>query len=262
MSPSTDLQKGLPYRRRLFAARHRKRSPLVRLLRPFLGAMILVGSPAALTAWVLTSPEFTLQKVSISGAVRVPEAWVEAELEALRGFQLFDIPADLIEGRLASHHWIKTVRVRKRLPDEIHVELIERRPVAVLQNEGDLSFVDPDGVVFADFDPTVGASDLLILSGSTKAHELQVAMRVALVVERIAPEWGSTLSEVEILSNRDFRLYSAALPFPLVVSGEHLEAGLESLRDRLPEIEPHLESIGALDLRFDRYIVVQPGKER
>ena len=89
---SIDLQRALPYRRRLFVARHRTRSLLVRLARPFLLALLLVGSPAALTAWVLTGPEFTLQEVEIVGAARVPRRWVERQLAGLRGYPLFDIP--------------------------------------------------------------------------------------------------------------------------------------------------------------------------
>lgn len=261
MSSSMDLQRGLPYRRRLFVARHRKRSPFVRLAKPFLGALLLVGSPAALTAWVLTAPEFRLRAVEIEGAARVPRAWVEAELVGLRGFQLFDISSELVEERLVSHPWIERARVRKRFPDQLRIELIERRPAALLRRDGGLLFVDAQGVAFADFDPEIGPSDLLLLSGSSATDDLRLAMRVAAVLDRVAPEWSVTLSEVEILNQRDFRLYCAALPFPLVVSSDRLEAGLGDLRDRLPEIEEHFDSVGAIDLRFERYIVIQPVKE-
>ena len=257
-----DLQRDLPYRRRHFVARHRKRSLLARLSRPFLLALVLVGSPAALTAWVMTAPEFTLRHVEIVGAVRVQRSWVERQLIGLRGYPLFDIPIELLEGRLATHSWVKVARVRRRLPDRLRVELVERRVVALLRRDSELMFVDAEGLAFAEFDPAIGLSDLLLLSGSSEPRLLRAAMRAAAVMERVIPEWSRTLSEVEILNERDFRLYCAALPFPLVVSEDRLEAGLASLRDRLPEIEPHLESVGAIDLRFERYIVIQPGKER
>lgn len=262
MSSSVRLQRGLPYRRRLFAARHRKRSPLRRLAKPFVVALLLVGSPVALMAWVLTAPEFSLREVRIDGAMRVDRGWIEGELEMLRGQPLFEVPIELVEGRLAAHPWIRTAQVRKRLPDQLLVEVIERRPVALLRGDGELRFVDAEGVAFAGYDPAIGLSDLLVLSGSSRPADLRAAIRAATVAARLLPESGSTLSEVEFVSERELRLYCAALPFPLVVSVERLEAGLESLRDRLPELEPHFESVRAIDLRFERYIVVQPGKER
>ena len=262
MRSSVELQRGLPYRRRLFVARHRKRSPLRRLAKPFCTALLLVGSPVALTAWVLTAPEFTLRTVGVEGAARVDPGWGEAELDSFRGHPMLEVPVELIESRLEAHPWIRGAEVRKRLPDQLLVEIEERRPVALLRTADGLAFVDPEGVAFAPFDPARGPADLLVLSGSSSAPDLAAAMRAAVVMERVVPEWADSLSEIEILNETDLRLYCAALPFPLVVSVDRLEAGLRSLRDRLPEFETHLESVGAIDLRFERYIVVQPGKER
>lgn len=261
MKSSMDLQRGLPYRRRLFAARHRKRNPLLRLARPFLGALVLVGSPAALTAWVLTAPEFTLKELSIEGTVRVPQSWVEGELIGLYGYPLFEIPIEVLEGRLASHPWVQEARVRRRLPDQLRIELVERRPAALLRRDGELTFVDASGIPFAEYEPSTSVGDLLILSGSSEPADLLEAMRVAIVLDRISPGLARSLSEVETLSNLDFRIYCADLPFPLLVSRDRLEEGLESLRNQLPEIEAHFDSVGAIDLRFERYIVIQPGKE-
>ncbi len=261
MKSSTELQRGLPYRRRLFAARHRNRNPLLKLVKPFLVAVVLVGSPAALAAWVMTAPEFTLQELEIEGAARVSESWVEGELAGLFGYPLFEVPTELLEGRLEAHPWVESASIRKRLPDQLRVDLVERRPVALLQLDGDLRFVDAKGVAFAEFDPAIGVSDLLVLSGSSRSEDLLAAMRVASVMDRVSPELARSLSEIEVLGHLDFRIYCADLPFPLVVSGDRLEEGLESLRLRLPEIEEHLAFVGAVDLRFERFIVIQPGKE-
>jgi cell division septal protein FtsQ len=152
--------------------------------------------------------------------------------------------------------------VVKRLPVVLRVEVDERRPVALLRTYGGLVLVDAEGVAFAPLDLDLGVADLLVLSGSSRPHELAAAMRAAAALERVAPEWSATLSEIEILNERDLRLYCAALPFPIVVSHDRLETGIGSLRDHFQELEPHLESVGAVDLRFERYIVVQPGKER
>ena len=81
-------------------------------------------------------------------------------------------------------------------------------------------------------------------------------------MERAEPDWAASLSEIEILNQSDLRLHSAAFPFPVIVARERLEEGLESLRSYLPKLEAHRDAVGAVDLRFERYIVIKPAKER
>jgi cell division septal protein FtsQ len=262
MKPTVEMQRGFPYRRRMFAARHRRRSLWSRLARPFLGAVLLVGSPAALTAWVMTSPEFTVREIAITGGERVTDAWVREALAGIEGTSMFEVAAVEIERRLAGHPWLAAVNVRKSLPDRVHVELFERRPAALYKQDGALQFVDTNGEVFTAFDPAAGPADLLVLSGLSSPTALETAMNAARRLRAVEPEWGASLSEVEVLSETDLRLHTSALPFPLVVSAEGLEEAIENLRAELPEMHPHLEAVGAIDLRFERYIVIQPVKER
>lgn len=261
MRPSSDTQRGFPYRRRLFAARHRRRSLWVRLARPFFGALLLVGSPAALTAWVLTSPEFTVREIAVSGADRVSEDWVRETLDGVAGSSVFDIVPGEIERRLLSHPWLARVGVRKRLPDRIEVELVERQPAALFRRDGDLLFVDLEGEVFTSFEPGVGEQSLLLLSGADDRELLIRAMQAARELERIEPAWGASLSEIEVLNESDLRLHTSALPFPIVVTAEGMAKAIETLRDHLPRLREHLDGVGAIDMRFQRYIVVQPVKE-
>lgn len=261
MRQSTDMQRGFPYRRRLFAARHRRRSLWVRLARPFFGALLLVGSPAALTAWVMTSPEFTVREIAVTGSDRVPESWVREILTGIAGSSVFEIEPGEIERRLLAHPWLARVGVRKRLPDRLEVELVERRPAALFRRDGDLLLVDLDGEIFTRFEPEAETASLLLLSGVDEPELLTRAMRAARRLEAIEPAWGASLSEVEVLNGNDLRLHTSALPFPLVVRAERLEEAIESLRDHLPRMREHLDAVGAIDLRFQRYIVVQPVKE-
>jgi len=259
---SVDMQRGFPYRRRLFAARHRRRSLWVRLARPFFGALLLVGSPAMLTAWVMTSPEFTVREIVVSGSERVPETWIREMLAGVEGSSVFEVAAGDLERRLEAHPWLAQVSVRKRLPDRLEVEFVERRPAALYRREGELLFVDADGEIFAAFEPGLGPGSLLLLSGLSEPGLLTQAMRAAKALEVIEPSWGASLSEVEVLNESDLRLHTSALPCPLVVRVERLEEAIESLRAHLPRIHQHLAGVGAIDLRFERYIVVQPVKER
>src|SRR6185503_14041234 len=105
--------------------------------------------------------------------------------------------------------------------------------------------------------------DLLLVSlGGASDVELGGALAIAAELERAAPDWAATLSEVQLLSEDDFRLFLGALPFPLAVRLGTLSERLPTLRALLPELEERYPGIDFVDLRFERRIVFQPLPQR
>ena len=49
--------------------------------------------------------------------------------------------------RLMRFGWIREARVSRRLPDTLVIDILERQPVAIWQNNQQLSLIDADGVV-------------------------------------------------------------------------------------------------------------------
>ena len=73
------------YRRRRFVVPHRRRRLAVRLLRPLLTALALVGVPSSLAAWVASSPRFLVTSIDVEGTERVAARWVSEALAGLKG---------------------------------------------------------------------------------------------------------------------------------------------------------------------------------
>lgn len=249
----------LPFRRRRFAARRKRRTLAAVLAGPFLGAVALVGGPAALAVWVLTSPRFGLRAVTVEGSRMVARSWVEDALRPLWGSNLLLLSLAEARALLAVHPWVGAVEARKELPDRLVVTLRERQAVALLRQGAGLFYLDAEGLPFAPLDPARGEADLMMVSG-TPAGEVDYirALAVAGELRRAQPEWAAGLSEVEILSAEDFRLYTSALPFALLVRAGSVEEGSRRLEALLPEILRRYPRVEAADLRFSRRIVLQP----
>lgn len=247
------------YRRRRAAVPHRRKRMFVRLLRPLGSALALVGVPAALVFWALTTPYLRIRHVEVAGTERVSAAWADQALAGLEGRHLLHVGLDDVNRRLAAHDWVRHVAVRKELPDRLHVEIEERRPAALLRLRGELFFVERDASVIAPFDARLLAEDLLILDAAT-GSEIEVAPALDLAAEwrRLAPPWSGELSEIEIVSEEDFRVHAGALAFPVMVSPESLERGLERLSWLLPQIDRRYPAIASVDIRFSRQIVIEP----
>jgi cell division protein FtsQ len=84
------------------------------------------------------------------------------------------VSAAAIRDRLMQFGWVEDARVSRRLPDQLVIDIVERRPAAVWQNKGQLSLVNAEGVVLAPV-PLDRMPDLPLLIGpgaNARATEL------------------------------------------------------------------------------------------
>lgn len=253
----------LPFRRRQFSARRRRRSPWIALLRSFVTAVMVVGGPVVVGFWVWNSAYFRLHRIDVVGCHRVSEAWVRGATGGAIGERLLSLPLKPLQRALAADPWVAGVALQKELPDGLRVVISERVPAGLLREEdGRLSYVDGQGTIIAPFDPVAGPSDLPLVSGSRDADHIANALAVAKRLVRLAPDWGREISEIRILGVQDFRIYTGALRFPVLVSAPHLEAAVEALRRYQNSIERHWPNVAFVDLRFTRQIIIQPATGR
>lgn len=90
---------------------------------------------------------FTMSRVEIRGANRVSrlDIYNIAFDQASASMPSVDLAGT--RERLLRFGWIKEARVSRRLPDTLVIEVIERQPAAIWQNEEQLTLIDGEGVV-------------------------------------------------------------------------------------------------------------------
>lgn len=93
-------------------------------------------------------------------------------------------PQALVDGsairqRLLQFGWVKDARVLHRLPDTLVIDIVERKPAALWQNQGELALIDSDGVML-DRVPVDKMPDLPLLIGpGANAQEQELAALMA-----------------------------------------------------------------------------------
>jgi cell division protein FtsQ len=75
---------------------------------------------------------------------------------------LVDVTA--IRERLLDYGWVKDARVSRRFPDTLVIDIVERKPAALWQEDNRLSLIDAEGVVL-DRVPVSRMPDLPLLVG-------------------------------------------------------------------------------------------------
>lgn len=259
--PAGQEARVLPFRRRQRPVRVRRRSLLRRLVRPVTQALLLVGVPVLAGAWLFASPTFALAEVRVAPTAHVPALWVQETLAPLLGCNLPRLPLAEVEARLGANPWIAAVTISKRLPAALTVEIEEKRPVALLRRGHDLAYLDGQARVIGPFDPERGPVDLLLVStlpGAERALPAVLPFVAGLARER--PALAARLSEIEVLGDGDYRLFSPALPCPLLLREESASARLADLDRWLPELVRRYPGLAGVDLRFTDRLILTPGE--
>src|SRR6478752_6860214 len=101
---------------------------------------------------------------------------------------LVDVAA--IRNRLLGFGWIKDARVSRRLPDTLVIDIVERKPAALWQNQGQLALIDAEGVVL-DRVPVDKMPDLPLLIGPGANGEARELERLMTAVPTLKPQLAS-----------------------------------------------------------------------
>lgn len=107
---------------------------------------------------------FRVRSVDIQGIRRMdskPVSQIALDQKSM-AMPLVDV-AD-IRQRLLHYGWVKDARVSRRLPDTLVIDIVEREPAALWQDEQRLSLIDAEGVVL-DRVPISAMPDLPLLIG-------------------------------------------------------------------------------------------------
>ena len=120
------------------------------------GLAVVVGASLAV-AWsahhyALTSPRFAIRTVELAGAgaKRSTLEQLKSECGVAVGDNIFALDTDVAERKLLENPWISEVKLTRRLPGTLRIELTEREASAVVALGDRLYLVTPEGVPFKE----------------------------------------------------------------------------------------------------------------
>lgn len=150
------------------------------------GLAVVVGTSLAV-AWsahhyALTSPRFAIRVVDLVGAKQCTIEQLKAEAGLVVGSNIFALDADAAERKLLENPWISEVKVTRRLPSTLRVELTEREASAVVGLGERLYLVTREGVPFKAVAPG-DPYDLPLITGASPENLARDRKRE---IERIA----------------------------------------------------------------------------
>lgn len=107
---------------------------------------------------------FTVKRVDVVGLKHMDSAPVYRIALAQRSMAMPLVNVEEIRRELLGYGWVKDARVSRRLPDTLVVDIVERQPAALWQDNERLALIDSQGVVI-DRVPVTQMPDLPLLIG-------------------------------------------------------------------------------------------------
>lgn len=89
---------------------------------------------------------FSVRRIESKGLNRLSPMKVYEIVDSQRGVAMPLVDLRGIREQLLAIGWVKEARVSRRMPDTLVIDIIERRPVAIWQNNRQLSLIDAEGV--------------------------------------------------------------------------------------------------------------------
>ncbi len=228
--------------------------------------VLLLGGHAI--RWAKSSRHFELSKVVVVGhqALR-PEGIIK--LVALEpGSNIFNANLEAVRTRVASHPWIKRARVRMRPPHFLQVDILERKPAALITGDETLA-VDEDGVVLGKLItplarclPMIEEISSRPLRPGDSVRDTRFARSMeAVVLFHDSPVIRRSCISVRNTGSGELRLRALGGKVEIMVSEEKMESQAGRLRAVAGNVLRH-EKFGAgglrFDLRFPGRVIVRP----
>lgn len=184
------------------------------------------------------------------------------------GRNVFFVPINARRKELEQIPWIQSATVMRLLPDRIRVSVVERQPVAFVRNGRQIGLVDAHGVLLEMTPASMAAHhySFPVLTGVDPGDSLQArATRVAVYMRLMADldssghHYSQNVSEIDLTDPEDARVL---MPEPgrdiLAHFGEdHFLERYQRYRDHIAEWRQQYPRLAAVDLRYDRQVVLQ-----
>lgn len=130
---------------------------------------------------------FTVRRIEPKGLHHLSPMRVYEIVDSQRGVAMPLVDLRGIRERLLALGWVKEARVSRRLPDTLVIDIVEREPAAIWQNNRQLSLIDAEGVPLAPV-RIEAMPDLLLLIGAGAERQVASFQQLLAVAPHLRPQ--------------------------------------------------------------------------
>jgi cell division protein FtsQ len=217
----------------------------------------------------LSTPFFKIEDVSVKGIRRVGQAELLQKGGLENGVNLLALNLSDVKKKMEAIPWVKTVYLRRELPNKLHITVIEQQPLSLVLFNRDLYFLNREGVLFKKVETREGLT-MPILTGLDKDDwDPNGQIRSPLLQDLLSlqhflsqgrdPLYPDQISEIHYDPDCGFILYTLERGIRITLGKEDLENRVKRLEKIWAAIHkrPDLMSLKGISLQYGQRIIVQ-----
>lgn len=200
---------------------------------------------------------FAVRRVDVRGVNHLNELKVYEKVLAERDAAMPQVDLDRLRADLLQLSWVEDARVSRQLPDTLVIDIVERKPHAVLRKADKLVLIDALG---NELEPVTarGAKGRLVISGPGAGTQVQALSTLLDAAPALKPQ----VTEAEWVGNRRWNLKFGTGQVLALPEGDQASANALIAFARLDGVNRLLGGrVAAFDMRApDRIYFRVPGR--
>jgi cell division protein FtsQ len=240
-----------------------------------LGALVVLGGFATagllFKTYLERDARFRIagtENLDATGLAQVSRADVLPVFGEDIGRNIFHVPISLRRRQLEEIPWVERATVMRVLPDQIRINLVERKPVAFTRQGQQIGLVDANGVLLSMPAATMAQHhySFPVLTGidpgdplSSRSARMAVYGRLVAELDANNQRLSDQISEIDLTDPEDARVLMAEQGADILA-----HFGQDRFLERYQRYKAHIAEwrqqyprLAAVDLRYDRQVVLE-----
>ena len=216
--------------------------------------------------WANYRKIFELGELSISGEnflakSEYNEIIGSIDVKSIKGFDIEDLSE-----RLELNPFVKAVRISKHYPSTIKIEIVEREPIAIINNKIQL-MIDDNAIVLPN-NTTIENSLIPVLSGFNPATDLyplgqitysikvKEAIEILAYIKNNYSDFYDEISELTINKDDEYEIILSEEPTRVILGKNNISKKIKILKNFDKALgQRQLTSYRLLDMRYSKQLI-------
>jgi cell division protein FtsQ len=220
--------------------------------------------------WASISDSLNISNINITGNTLISENEYYQLTENIHSQSILSIDPVSLATTIENHSHVKSAKISRKFPNEIMIEITERKPLAILNTKTPL-FLDTEGLLiplrgsFGDYNIPVLSHMIkndTQISGIRKltSKSIMTAQYILHYMVKNFPTLYENISELRLNQQEDFEFILLHQPTKVILGKDDLKRKLFVLmrfNNQLILHQKQITDFKKLDLRYDRQVIVQ-----
>lgn len=206
------------------------------------------------------SPYLSVDEIIIEGNSRITEEEILRVAGISGGMNILTVNSGYAKEGLLAHPYIEEVKISRKLPGTVRIEIIEREPYALVLFD-ELRVMDKKGIVFKEYE-AMDSLDLPVITGVSSEEEFTSTIKSNIFVLLRALDHGEHLrseqvSEIHVDMPLGYYVYT-------LEEGSRIEFGRGGFEGKVRDLDKiivarggTLEGVTSVDLNNERGVLLK-----